>query len=220
MIYTDTVKGVSTLNSKKVFSDNFKNLIKSRGLSRPKVSDALDVPYSTIVNWTTEQAYPSIKNMNKICKYFNVSQSQLVEPKNSVPNNVIKPKGYVKLPVIGSIPCGDPNTAIRETNDYKLVPSDEDTQGMFFLRADGASMEPKIEDKSLVKIHKQNTIENGEIAAVSINGEDATLKKVIMDERGKIVMFHPLNPSFKDIFPSPGNRYKLIGKAVSVLNPL
>lgn len=166
---------------------------------------------------------PKPSTLKKLAHGLRVNYSSLLELAGitpQMPSNIFKPKGYVKLPVYGSIPCGPENSMLPETNDYKLVPADEDTQDMFFLRADGRSMEPKIMDKALVKIHLQHTIENKEIAAVSINDTDATLKQAVFKPNGQIDRFHPINPDFGDIYPDDNHRCRIIGKAVGVYNPL
>ena len=59
-------------------------------------------------------------------------------------------------------------------------------------------MEPKISDGDTVIIRIQDTIENGEIAAVYVNGNDVTLKRVHIEDNGLWLI--GTNPAFTPIF--------------------
>lgn len=81
-----------------------------------------------------------------------------------------------KIPLIGSIACGEPITA--EQNIEKMVDVPENIRCDFSLTCHGDSMvDAGIHDKDVVYIRIQPEVENGEIAAVRIDGE-ATLKRV------------------------------------------
>lgn len=59
-------------------------------------------------------------------------------------------------------------------------------------------MEPKIADGDIVIVKKQERVENGEIAVVTVNGEDATLKKVMLSPDGIILV--PFNAEYETKF--------------------
>ena len=81
-----------------------------------------------------------------------------------------------KIPLIGAIACGEPITA--EQNIEKMVDVPENIRCDFSLTCHGDSMvDAGIHDKDVVYIRIQPEVENGEIAAVRIDGE-ATLKRV------------------------------------------
>lgn len=86
----------------------------------------------------------------------------------------------VKRPLVGSIACGEPITAEENIEDYVDVP--ENVQCDFCLRCKGDSMiDAGIHDGDVVYIHITPQVENGQIAAVRIEGE-ATLKRVFWNE--------------------------------------
>ena len=74
-------------------------------------------------------------------------------------------------------------------------------------------MEPRIHDGDLVAIRKQPEVENGEIAAVRINGE-ATLKHVYLHD--SFIELRPENPAFNSIILSREDMNTVVieGKAV------
>ena len=59
-------------------------------------------------------------------------------------------------------------------------------------------MEPRISDGDLALVHRQSTLENGELG-VMVYGADGegTLKKYI--RRGNAVVLHPFNPNYEDL---------------------
>lgn len=81
-----------------------------------------------------------------------------------------------RLPMLGEIACGVPIYANQEHE--MTVPVDESLGADFCLRAHGDSMiGARIFDGDIVFIRSQDSVDNGEIAAVIINDE-ATLKRV------------------------------------------
>ena len=97
-----------------------------------------------------------------------------------------------KIPLIGSIACGDPITA--EQNIEKMVDVPENIRCDFSLTCHGDSMVGAgIHDKDVVYIRIQPEVENGEIAAVRIDGE-ATLKRVYYNPGTLTLM--PANPAY------------------------
>ncbi len=129
------------------------------------------------------------------------------------PTNIIYPLGdnfqRISIPLIGEIACGDPITA--EENFEKPVPKGN----LFALRCKGKSMEPTIHDGSIVTIREQPTVEDGEIAAVLVDGDnEATLKRV--KHQGNLIMLMPDNKEFDPIILDKDNPGRIVGKAVHV----
>ncbi|WP_195589401.1 LexA family protein [Lactobacillus paragasseri] len=117
------------------------------------------------------------------------------------------------IPLIGTIAMGAPITA--EQNIEKYIPEymmdryADDT--LFALRCQGSSMYPLIPDGAIATIRQQSDVEDGEIAAVLINGE-ATLKKVL--HVGKTVVLRPANPEYKDIILDKDHPGTILGKMI------
>lgn len=100
----------------------------------------------------------------------------------------------VKRPLVGSIACGEPITAEENIESYVDVP--EEVHCDFCLRCKGDSMiDAGIHDGDVVYIHSQPEVENGQIAAVRIDGE-ATLKRVFWDKGSQVLQLVPANSSY------------------------
>ena len=58
-------------------------------------------------------------------------------------------------------------------------------------------MEPRISDGDLALIHRQNTLDNGDLGVMVYGDGNGTLKKYI--QRGNAVVLHPFNPDYEDL---------------------
>lgn len=210
-------------------ASQIKKLRKSRGWTQPQLADQLSVSKQTISNWETGIKVPRMGSLQKLADLFNVKIGEITNAsiddndvsKINKPSNVIYPLSdslqRVKIPIIGEIACGDPITAEENIEGYteetfeKPIPSGT----LFALRCKGHSMEPTIHDGSLVTIREQPTVEDGEIAAVLVDGDnEATLKRV--KHQGDLIMLMPDNKEYDPIILDKNNPGRIVGKAVHV----
>ncbi len=120
-----------------------------------------------------------------------------------------------KIPLIGTIACGLPIEAEEYFEGYVEVGADVNCD--FALRCSGDSMiNARIMDGDIVFIRKQHTVNDGEIAAVIIDGE-ATLKRVFFSDG--FVTLQAENPAVKPIIfkydEYSQSELRIIGKAVA-----
>lgn len=123
---------------------------------------------------------------------------------------------YYMCPVYGQISAGQPNWA-EECLEGK-IPIDPDLMGIinpeeyFFLRVNGESMNKIINNGAFALIHKQDIVDDGEIAVVLVNGYDATLKK--FTKQGNMVILEPqsTDESFKTQVYDKNTPIKILGK--------
>ena len=156
--------------------------------------------------------------IKKMSELFEVSPSYLMALDDlDKLNNIRYVEEMVDIPVIGTIACGDPITAEQNVAYYKPynksnLPSGE----VYLLEAKGDSMEPNIPNKSLVLCRVQNDVENGEVAAVLLNGDtEGTLKRVRKIDG--IVLLEAINPAYPPILVNADNPARIIGKAIEFL---
>ena len=118
-----------------------------------------------------------------------------------------------KIPVLGTIACGAPILAQEHIESYTAVP--EEIHADFALICKGDSMVgARIFDGDLVYIRQQETVENGQIAAVLIDAE-ATLKRVRFFPES--ISLEPENPKYKPIilWGEDMNQLRILGRAVA-----
>ena len=152
----------------------------------PNYVPGLNIDKSTLSGWK-RGSMPRHQTLEKIAEFFNVPVEYLTE------NDDDKP--FVRVPVLGRIAAGIPIEAIQEILDYEELPRAMARGGEYFaLQVVGNSMEPRICSGDVVIIRKQDDCEDNQIAAVCINGADATLKKVIHRMNG--ISLIPLNQAY------------------------
>ena len=122
----------------------------------------------------------------------------------------------VKLPLLGTIACGEPIYADEDRESYIMVGTD--MKADFCLKCQGDSMiNARIYDGDIVFVRKQDIVNNGEIAVVIIDDE-ATLKRFYYYKEQNLVILKPENPKYEYIVLSGDrlNEVKVLGKAIAV----
>ena len=121
-----------------------------------------------------------------------------------------------KVPLLGAIACGEP--IYREEDEWISLPND--IKADFCLRCQGDSMiNARINDGDIVFIKSCPEVENGQIAAVSIDNE-VTLKRVYYyPEKNKLVL-NPENPAYEPFvyMNEELNDVRILGRAVMFLS--
>jgi len=196
-----------------VFSINLKQQLDKRGLNQTDMARDLNLPETTVSNWMKASTYPRPDKIQLMADYFNIRRSDLTEEQ---PTNLIEIQpNFAKIPILGTIACGEPILAEQNVEGYmyefsELLPAGN----IFALVAKGDSMEPTIPNGSKVLIREQSEVEYGEIAAVLVNGDtEATLKRV--KKQGDTILLMPDNPKHEPYIVDRNNPAKIIGKAIS-----
>lgn len=131
----------------------------------------------------------------------------------TLPANILPLPNTRKIPLLGTIACGEPITATENINQYIEVA--DDIHCTFALRCKGDSMiDARIMDGDVVYIREQPQVENGEIAAVLIEDE-ATLKRVYLSEG--VVQLVPCNAKYSPMVYTGAqlDTIRILGKAVA-----
>jgi len=196
---------------KTIFSDNLKRYMKIHNENATKLSDSINVAYSTVSDWIHGRKMPRSGSLETLADHYNINISDLTSSKFEMVPNVSDTK---PIPILGEIACGDPITAEENIEGYLYEPVDSLPGGnLFYLRAKGHSMEPTIPDGSNVLIREQPEVEDDEIAAVLVNGDtEATLKRI--KHQGDIVLLMPDNPSYSPYIVTKSNPARILGKAI------
>lgn len=168
-------------------AENIKRIRLEHGLSQAELGKIAGVSDKAVSTWELGIKVPRMGAVEKMATYFGIAKSVILDDVPAAPTTAKPiPPGFepmpkmVKVPLIGSIACGDPITAIQ--NREGEIDAPEDIRCDFALRCRGDSMiGAGIHDGDAVYIRIQPEVENGEIAAVRI-GEEATLKRVYYGE--------------------------------------
>lgn len=151
----------------------------------------------TAENWFDESKYIKKVNPDDSISYFS--------------------KIYM-APVYGTISAGIPNWA-EECIEGRL-PIDPELMNIvnpeecFFLRVNGESMNQLVKNGAYALIRKTEVVENGEIAVVLVDRDEATLKK--FSKQGDVVVLEPMSndPTFTTLIYNKDTEIKIIGKYI------
>ena len=166
---------------------------------------------------TGKPVTPTIPQLKKLATGMGMTLSDLFDQADDMPidiaSNIIPMPETRKIPLVGTIACGQPILAEQNIEEYISIP--RHLAGDFALTCKGDSMiNARIFDGDIVYIRQQDTVENGEIAAVLIDGE-ATLKRVrlFVDH----ISLEPENPQYRPIvlWGEEMNTVRILGKATA-----
>ena len=200
-----------------MLSNNLQRLRKQCGLTLEEVAEKIGTSKQTIHRYENGviSNVPADK-VEALARVFGTSPSELMGwQAEELPYGNLMPVRTKKLPILGRIACGKPIYAEEEHESY--IVSDAVADADFCLRAVGDSMiGARIYDGDIVFIRSQESVDNGEIAAVVIDDE-ATLKRVYFYPEKQKLILSPENPHYEPLVFLGGelDHIKIIGKAVA-----
>ena len=192
-------------------------LRKQQKISISELARKVDMSKSTVSQYFNGKLQFPLNRAHDFARVLGVTTDDLLGLDLSKVNPV---NGLTKIPLLGTIACGDPILADENIAGYLSEPTDFLPSGkLFYLRAKGQSMDPTIKDGSLVLIRQQPNVEDGEIAAVLFTDDnEATLKRI--KRAGPTVILMPDNREYEPIIASDNNPVRILGKAVRVTTNL
>lgn len=197
------------------FGNRLRTARKAKQLTQKELAVKIKAAHNSISNWENDQNMPDPDTIQNLCWALDVDPNYFfsVESSTSLPRNIIPMPEMRKIPLLGSIACGSPILAEEH------IEGEVDTPGSihadFALTCKGDSMiNARIFDGDVVYIRQQDTVDNGEIAAVLIDSE-ATLKRVQLFEDH--ISLEPENPQYRPIvlWGQDMNTVRILGKAVA-----
>ncbi len=158
-----------------------KSLREEYGITQKELADRLSLTPKAISFYELDKREPTGEVLIALANMFHTSTDYLLG--KDTPNES-KSKG-IRIPVVGRVVAGIPIDAIEEIIDWEEIPPEMAKRGEYFgLRITGHSMEPRICEGDVVIVKRQPTVESGDIAIVLVNGNDATIKRVKIQENG------------------------------------
>mgnify|MGYP000232297156 CR=1 FL=1 len=200
-----------------------KKLRLDNNMTLEQLGDKVGVGKSTVRKWENGMiANMRRDNIAKIAEVFNVSPAYLIGVDNNMSpisgRNNEKKKG-VTINVLGRVAAGIPIEAIENIIDTEEIPAELAATGTFFgLKIKGDSMIPNICNGDIVIVRQQDDAESGDIVIATVNGTDATCKRLRKYKDGIELIsnnpsYDPIEFSNKDIIEKP---VRIIGKVVEL----
>ena len=204
-----------------MFGDKLRNLRKSNGYSMDKLAELYNKKFDGKLNKSTISRYenglqePIFTSVKNFAELFNVTTDYLTSstdlPIGAVPYN---PPVH-EIPILGYISAGLPLYADEHIEGYTYTDRNGGAE-YFALRVKGDSMNAsRINDGDILIVRRQPIVENGEIAVVRVNEDNATVKRFKRD--GNIVQLIPqsYNPEHQiQIYNLKNDKIEVVGKVV------
>lgn len=217
--------------------ERYSEMLKERGVKNIDVSRATGIPASTFSDWKKGKSSPKRDKIEKIAEFFEINpdwlagtsdfktNKEILENFDKVSNlDVIKgqmidvQENTTRIRVLGKVAAGVPTHMQDEyVIGYEDVSNDmikDDT--VFGLEINGDSMSPRILKGDVVIVREQNDAESGDVVIVTINGDEATCKRLMKYADGiSLISFNPayepMTFSNKEIEEKP---VRILGKVI------
>ncbi len=211
------------------FQERLLAAMELRGINAAEMSRISGVNEGAISQYKKGKYKANQHNVEKIAKCLNVSIPWLMGATDvygsyenglsPIPNfDNILPIKKKNFPVPGDVAAGVPIEARQHIGSW--VTADDDFDADYALRVKGDSMiGAGIDDGDIVFIRQQSNVENGEMAAVYVDG-CATLKRVYKDEKG--VSLYSENPKYPPMYftTETCEEFRILGKAMKKLTDI
>jgi repressor LexA len=169
------------------------------------------VHQTAVSQWEKGRTSPDSESLRILSSVLGVSVGQPIGGEDIA--------GNVLIPVLGYVRAGIPMEAVEDILDYEEISADMASRGEYFgLKIKGDSMYPLFQAGDTVIIRRQPDAENGEIAVVLVNGNDATVKKLIKKDTSIVLVsensaYEPMIFSKEEIETLP---VTIVGKVVEL----
>ena len=213
------------------FSDRLKKAMSDKQMKQVDLCNKTGIDKALISNYLSGKYKAKQDKLHKLAIALDVSEGWLMgydvdmdrewfeekEPsKISIDNAryIETTTKTIKIPVLGKVPAGVPIEAIQDILGYEEIPASMLKSGnnYFALKIDGDSMYPDYKTGDIIIIKQQNDCNSGDDCVVMVNGDDATFKRVIKQE--KSIILKPLNNNYE---PYYFNEYEILTKPVKII---
>lgn len=160
--------------------NRIKQLRNEKGINQDTLSKLLGIEIAGISKLETGRVPLKDDYILKLSEYFGVTTDYLLGKsdvrnfdKNISFSDINRKSKFYNIPVYGKISAGQPNWSEECLEGY--LPIDPELMGIvnpeehYFLKVNGESMNKIIQNGSFALIHKQDYVENGDIAVVLVN---------------------------------------------------
>lgn len=198
-----------------VIANNITKQLELHNRTQLDLAEYMGVSQATVSNWCKGIKIPRMTKIDMICNYFDIKRSDLMNNKSEqVTRSICK---GVPIPVYGRVAAGIPLEMIEDVIDTEEISEEMAHTGEFFgLRIKGDSMAPDICNGDTVIVRRQEDAETGDIVIATINGDEATCKRLRKYKEG--IELISVNPSYnafefsnEEILEKP---VKILGKVV------
>ena len=160
------------------FGEKIKQARKAKNLTQKELAALIHAKHNSISNWENDQNKPDPDTIELLCGVLGLTPNDLLRPSEDG-KGIVKFEEYNpthKIPILGRISAGLPLYAEENIEGYTYTELNGGAE-YFALRVKGDSMNAaRIFDGDIIIVRRQDIVENGSIAVVLVDDEDATVK--------------------------------------------
>ncbi len=213
------------------FSDRLKKAMSDKQMKQVDLCNKTGIDKALISNYLSGKYKAKQDKLHKLAIALDVSEGWLMgydvdmdrewfeekEPSEISIDNaryIETTTKTIKIPVLGKVPAGVPIEAIQDILGYEEIPASMLKSGnnYFALKIDDDSMYPDYKTGDIIIIKQQSDCNSGDDCVVMVNGDDATFKRVIKQE--KSIILKPLNNNYE---PYYFDEYEILTKPVKII---
>ena len=163
-----------------IFARRLKECRTNAGLNVRELGERIGVSGANVSRYENAIHGPGRDTLAEMVDLFNVNPAWLMGASSEKYLN--KAKICKRIPVTSHIPAGHLDITKENIIDYEYVEETSLIDFCFIVKGD-SMINARILDGDLVYVRKQSSVENGEIAVVLIDDEEATLKRFLVISR-------------------------------------
>lgn len=205
-----------------MFWKKFVFLCENKNKSPSAICSELGFSTTMATKWKNG-SIPRDTTLLKIADYFGVSVEYFKgDPERAQAESetiALDHNNLRMVPLFETVSAGFGAYASEDIQDYMPVyfhnPS-EATQTIC-IKVRGNSMSPKIEDGDIIQVHKQESVDDGSIAVVLVDGDEGLVKKLQYRPDGvDLISMNPMYPPMR-FDAAEASRVRVVGLVTQVI---
>jgi repressor LexA len=204
-----------------MFWENFFELCKKNNLKPLRVVKDIGIASGSITKWKNG-SIPNSRSLTKIADYFGVSVEYLLGKETPAAQSetiALDHNNLRMVPLFETVSAGFGAYASEDIQDYMPVyfHNPSEAAQTICIKVRGNSMSPKIEDGDIIQVHKQESVDDGSIAVVLVDGDEGLVKKLQYRPDGvDLISMNPMYPPMR-FDAAEASRVRVVGLVTQVI---
>ena len=205
-----------------MFWKKFVFLCENKNKSPSAICSELGFSTTMATKWKNG-SIPRDTTLLKIADYFGVSVEYFKgEPERAQAESetiTLDQHNLRMVPLFETVSAGFGAYASEDIQDYMPVyfHNPSEASQTICIKVRGNSMSPKIEDGDIIQVHKQESVDDGSIAVVLVDGDEGLVKKLQYRPDGvDLISMNPMYPPMR-FDAAEASRVRVVGLVTQVI---